>query len=211
MDSPVDDWTNRSLLLRCDGIHPVSNGTATRTLFSMDGRPISRFEFRPQFLSLYYYCKSSANALRDRFAFWPAEKRKREKEKKRKSITIRWNSSNCPRRESSFAQRCAMKPYSPLRGVLPLWMPIRERDRANADNNVLLVHRIISGREGKKRKKKEAKEKSWIKFSKARVSIHRTLIYATLVHAYWACSNDSVAVVTWLITFTVKFCDKMLR
>ena len=140
------------------------------------------------------------------------KKKEREKEKKRKSITIRWNSSNCPRRESSFAQRCAMKPYSPLRGVLPLWMPIRERDRANADNNVLLVHRIISGRErGKKEKKKEAKEKSWIKFSKARVSIHRTLIYATLVHAYWACSNDSVAVVTWLITFTVKFCDKMLR
>ena len=26
-------------------------------------------------------------------------------------------------------------------------MPIRERDRANADNNVLLVHRIISGKE----------------------------------------------------------------
>lgn len=70
---------------------------------------------------------------------------------------------------------------------------------------------LSRGERGKKRKKKEAKEKSWIKFSKARVSIHRTLIYATLVHAYWACSNDSVAVVTWLITFTVKFCDKMLR
>ena len=88
------------------------------------------------------------------------KKKEREKEKKRKSITIRWNSSNCPRRESSFAQRCAMKPYSPLRGVLPLWMPIRERDRANADNNVLLVHRIISGRErGKKEKKKRRKKR----------------------------------------------------
>lgn len=52
-----------------------------------------------------------------------------------------------------------MKPYSPLRGVLPLWMPIRERDRANADNNVLLVHRIISGRERGKKEKKRGERK----------------------------------------------------
>ena len=39
-------------------------------------------------------------------------------------------------------------------------MPIRERDRANADNNVLLVHRIISSQRERERerKKKERKE-----------------------------------------------------
>lgn len=113
--------TIRSLPLRWNS-HPCFERNGARSLFSwMAGRSRLPFEFHP--IPLLLSRESATNALRDRFAFWPVladhgRLKKKKGKKKRKSITIRWNSSvgaNCPRQESSFAQRCAMKPYSPLR------------------------------------------------------------------------------------------------
>lgn len=123
-DKPVDSPVGVSMIgqtissaLRWNSPSFVRNNGA-RTLFSwMAGRSRLPFEFHP----IPPLLSRESATLRDRFAFWarrPRLAKKRKEKKKKKSITIRWNSSvgaNCPRRESSFAQRCAMKPYSPLR------------------------------------------------------------------------------------------------
>lgn len=88
----------------------------------MDGRPISvAVRIPSNSSSIISRIRHERVARSFRFlarARRPRPVKKEKRKKKRKSITIRWNSSvgaNCPRQESSFAQRCAMKPYSPLR------------------------------------------------------------------------------------------------
>lgn len=184
----------------------------------MAGRSRLPFEFHP--IPLLLSRESATNALRDRFAFWPVladhgrlKKKKGKKKGNRlpfagthRSERIALGRNRVSRKDAQWShiRRCGDRCFTALNADSRTW-PCKCGQQRSARSSYYLVSERKREREEKKERKEFDKIFESESFDSPDADLRDT--GSRLLSLF----ERLVAVVTWLITFTVKFCDKMLR